>query len=164
MGSLNKKITELTALLVADDTDLLVIVDDVAGVPTTKKITVGNFVSNIQPVFKKLVATAQNAGNLDLLDANWDTSKVMIAQIKITADSGTSTDFDIYLYEKDTFLADSLIFESKGHNLNSGANILIGTLPYQDIDAGKKIHLKIVDNDGTGIPKFNIELRGWGLN
>lgn len=164
MGSLNKKITELTELLNVDDSDLLVVVDDVAGIPTTKKITRGNLVANIQPVFKKLVAIAQNAGNLDLLDANWDTSKVMIAQIKVTADSGSSADFDIYLYEKDTFLADSLVFESKGHNLSSGANILIGTLPYQDIDASDEIHLKIVDNDGTGIPKFNIEIRGWGLN
>lgn len=38
----DKKITQLSALLALDDTDLLVVVDDVAGTPTTKKITVAN--------------------------------------------------------------------------------------------------------------------------
>lgn len=38
----DKKITQLSALTSLDDTDLMVVVDDVAGTATTKKITVAN--------------------------------------------------------------------------------------------------------------------------
>lgn len=41
------KITELTELATVDDADLLEIVDDVAGTPTSKKITVANLLADI---------------------------------------------------------------------------------------------------------------------
>jgi hypothetical protein len=41
------KITALTELAVPDSTDLLVIVDDVAGTPVTKKITLGNLTTSL---------------------------------------------------------------------------------------------------------------------
>jgi hypothetical protein len=41
----DQKITELTALTTVDDADLLAIVDDVAGTPETKKITVANLLA-----------------------------------------------------------------------------------------------------------------------
>ncbi len=43
----DKKITQLSALTALDDTDLLVVVDDVAGTATTKKITVANAKSGL---------------------------------------------------------------------------------------------------------------------
>ena len=43
----DKKITQLTELTSVDNADLLVIVDDVAGTPTTKKITVANVLSAV---------------------------------------------------------------------------------------------------------------------
>jgi hypothetical protein len=164
MSSLNKKITELTELVVVDDTDLLVIVDDVSGTPTTKKITRLNLVANIQPAFKKLVATNQDAGQLNLTDLAWATSKVMITQIKVSVTAGTSTDYEIAIYEKDTFLVADRIFDSQGHSNNDAVNIIIGSLAYVDIDNSNELHFEIIDNDGGGAPKFRIELRGWGLN
>ena len=41
----DKKITELTELTAVDDADVLVIVDDVSGTATTKKITRTNLLS-----------------------------------------------------------------------------------------------------------------------
>lgn len=41
------KVSELTALTNAASEDLLLIVDDPSGVPTSKKITVGNFLGNV---------------------------------------------------------------------------------------------------------------------
>ena len=41
----DKKITELTELTAVDDADVLVIVDDVSGTATTKKITKTNLLS-----------------------------------------------------------------------------------------------------------------------
>ena len=41
----NKKITQLTELTTPAGADILPIVDDVAGTPTTKKVTVNNLLS-----------------------------------------------------------------------------------------------------------------------
>jgi len=46
MSDRAKKITELSALTAPAADDLLVIVDDVAGTPITKKVTVGNLLGN----------------------------------------------------------------------------------------------------------------------
>ena len=43
----DKKITALTALTQADGTDVFVVVDDVSGTPTTKKITADNLAASI---------------------------------------------------------------------------------------------------------------------
>ena len=42
----DKKITQLTELTVLDNADLFVVVDDVAGTATTKKITAANLLAN----------------------------------------------------------------------------------------------------------------------
>jgi len=59
MTDRSKKITELTTLSNASPDDLLVIVDDPAGVPETKKITVGRFFGNVatNTVFKSAVSS-----------------------------------------------------------------------------------------------------------
>jgi len=59
MTDRSKKITELTTLSNASPDDLLVIVDDPAGVPETKKITVGSFFGNVatNTVFKSSVTS-----------------------------------------------------------------------------------------------------------
>jgi len=46
MSDRAKKITELSAMTAPTADDLLVIVDDVAGTPITKKVTVGNLLGN----------------------------------------------------------------------------------------------------------------------
>lgn len=46
MSDRAKKITELSALTAPAGDDLLVIVDDVAGTATTKKVTVANLLGN----------------------------------------------------------------------------------------------------------------------
>jgi hypothetical protein len=162
--SLNKKITELTELTSVDDNDLLVVVDDPTGTAVTKKIKRSNLVANIQPIYKKLTATGQVAGQLDLTNVLWATSKVMITQIKVTVSSGTSGDFDIVIYEADTFVANVKLYELQDNNSITNVNVLIGTLIYIDNDNTNELHIEIIDNDGTGSPEFDIEIRGWGLN
>ena len=46
MSDRSKKVTELTALTAPAGEDLLLIVDDPSGTPTTKKITVSNLFGN----------------------------------------------------------------------------------------------------------------------
>lgn len=46
MADKAKKISELTALTAVSGDDLLVIVDDPAGTPVTKKVTVANLLGN----------------------------------------------------------------------------------------------------------------------
>ena len=46
----DKKITALDALTTADGTDLFVVVDDVAGTPTTKKITADNVAASVAAI------------------------------------------------------------------------------------------------------------------
>ena len=46
----DSKITQLTATTSASTDDLIVVVDDPAGTPSTKKITVANFLSAVYPI------------------------------------------------------------------------------------------------------------------
>ncbi len=84
----NKKITELDAITALTDDDLLVVIDDVAGTPTTKKITKANALSNYlakdntaefipdanyEPATKKYVDdSVSQAGGGDMLKATYD--------------------------------------------------------------------------------------------
>ena len=47
MSDRSKKVTELTALNTPAGEDLLLIVDDPSGTPTTKKVTVSNLFGNV---------------------------------------------------------------------------------------------------------------------
>jgi hypothetical protein len=47
MSDRSKKVTELTALTAPAGEDLLLIVDDPSGTPTTKKVTVSNLFGNV---------------------------------------------------------------------------------------------------------------------
>jgi len=164
MTSQNKKITELTEALSVDDDDLLVVVVDVAGTPITKKIKRSSLVANIQPALKQIIATGQIAGQLNLTGLLWATNKAVIAQIKVQVSAGSTSDFDIAIYEKDTYLTVDRIYHSEGYNSVYGVNNLIGSLIYIDSDSSNELHFYITDNDGTGAPEFDIEIRGWGLN
>lgn len=71
------KITDLVALAAADPADLLVIVDDVAGTPTTKKITVANLLGTFTDT---RVAFASATGVLtDDADFTFDGSRLSLA-------------------------------------------------------------------------------------
>ena len=70
----NQKITELTELTVPASVDLLAIVDDVAGTPTTKKIEVGNLGLLTSPYSRDVAFTAKtvaaDADRLIILSPN----------------------------------------------------------------------------------------------
>lgn len=75
----DKKITELTALGAAPDAaDILAIVDDTAGTPVTKKITVANL----------LAALDKSAGNLD--DYDFDDNAIFGFSASINDQTGTT--------------------------------------------------------------------------
>lgn len=106
---------------------------------------------------KKFSATGQVAGSLNLSDANWAISKAWLKRLIVTLESGTSSDFDIEIYEKDTFLAADKIYSLESNNAN--VDVILDYL-YEDLDATNELHIKITDNDGTGAPVFGISLRG----
>lgn len=106
---------------------------------------------------KKLVSNGKSAGDLNLTDANWAISKAWIKELKITLASGTSSDYDVEIFEKDTFLDADKIYTLLA---NSGDIDVMPDRLYEDQDATNEVHLKITDNDGGGSPIFNIQLRG----
>lgn len=111
-------------------------------------------VVDASPVMVVLVANSKSAGNLNLIDNNWNASKIQIHRITIVSDS---IDFNVEIYEKDSFLEENKIYENLGYNLSMDA--LIGVLLYEDKDGTNELHIKITNNAG-GNPMFNIEVRG----
>lgn len=108
--------------------------------------------------YLELNATGQSAGNLNLTDATWNESKIQIDYIKVTVMSGSVTDFDIAIFEKDSFLAADKRYEAKGLNsTDNWEDDLEWT--YIDDDATKEVHFKITENTG-GPGTYNIQLRG----
>jgi hypothetical protein len=105
---------------------------------------------------KKLTANGKTAGELNLTDTNWAISKAWLKRLTITLASGTSTDYTVEIYEKDTFLVANRIYSLAN---NSGALDVILDYLYEDQDATNEIHFKIIDNDSGGAV-FNIEIRG----
>ena len=109
------------------------------------------------PTYKKLIATGLSAGEHNLTYASWGISKAWLKRLTITLTSGTSTDFDVAIYEKYSFLEADRIYNLEG---NSGSIDIIMDYIYEDQDATDELHIKITDNDGSGTPVFGIELRG----
>lgn|SRR5210317_1983817 len=73
----NKKFTELTDLPIPAGADILAIVDDVAGTPTTKKVTATNLMSlaPVQSVAGQTGTVTVSAG--DLTDGNFDGEAIL---------------------------------------------------------------------------------------
>lgn len=131
------------------------------GVGYERILSVNNSLKVSSMTLKKLLASGQSAGNLNLTDTNWAISKAWLKRLTVTLASGSSADYDIAIYEKDTFLAADRIYLLQG---NSGTTDVILDYLFQDQDATNEIHLQIIDNDGTGSPVFNLELRGIELS
>ena len=132
-----------------DGSGNLIFTDAVTGSRTLKQLGC--------PTYKKLIATGQSAGSLNLTYASWGISKAWLKRLVVTLESGTSTDFDIEIYEKDTFLSANKIYSLEA---NDGNLDVILDYIYEDQDATDELHIKITDSDGTGSPVFGIELRG----
>lgn len=130
------------------DTDIsgnLTLTDAISGTKTLKQLGC--------PTMVKLIATGLSAGNNNLTYASWAVSKAQIMRITVTS---ASTDFNIEIFEKDTFLAANSIFTSNNNSLSLDS--LIGSLIYEDQDATSEIHIKLTDNAGAST--FNVEIRG----
>jgi hypothetical protein len=120
-------------------------------------LSVNNALKVAGMTLKKLNATGQVAGSLNLTDINWAISKAWLKRLTLTITAGASTDFDIEIYEKDTFLAANKIFSLDANDGN--VDIILDCL-FEDIDATNELHIKVVDNDGTNPITFNLEIRG----
>lgn len=130
-----------------DDDGNLILVDAVTGSRTLKELGC--------PTMVKLVATGLSAGNHNLTYAGWGVSKAQIMLIKVV--SATCTDFNVEIFEKDTFLEADRIFIAE--NVELQLNSLIGVLIYQDQDSTDELHISITNNAG-GSPEFAVETRG----
>lgn len=108
--------------------------------------------------YLELNAIGLSAGNLNLTDATWNESKIQIDFIKISVTAGSVTDFDIAVFEKDTFLVADKRYEAKGLNSTDNWEDDI-EWTYIDDDATKEVHIKITTNAG-GPGTYAIQLRG----
>ena len=86
----NKKITALPELTSPAGADLLAIVDDVAGTPTTKKITATNIMglAPVQSVAGRTGTVTVDAG--DLTDGNFDGTAISGFDASINDQTGTA--------------------------------------------------------------------------
>ena len=86
----NKKITALPELTSPAGADLLAIVDDVAGTPTTKKITATNIMglAPVQSVAGRTGTVTVDAG--DLTDGNFDGEAILRFDASINDQTGTA--------------------------------------------------------------------------
>ena len=86
----NKKFTELTDLPSPAGADILAIVDDVAGTPTTKKVTATNLMSlaPVQSVAGQTGTVTVSAG--DLTDGNFDGEAILGFDASINDQTGTA--------------------------------------------------------------------------
>ena len=86
----NKKITELTEETSPQGADLLALVDDVSGTPTTKKVTVTNLMGQapVQSVAGQTGTVTVSAG--DLTDGNFDGTAIEGFDASINDQTGTT--------------------------------------------------------------------------
>ena len=86
----NKKITELTDLPSPAGADVLAIVDDVVGTPTTKKVTATNLMTlaPVQSVAGQTGTVTVSAG--DLTDGNFDGEAILGFDASINDQTGTA--------------------------------------------------------------------------
>jgi hypothetical protein len=109
------------------------------------------------PTMKTLYSAGQVAGNLNLTDVNWAVSKAWLKRLTLAITAGSSSDYTVQIYEKDTFLAANLIFTQQ---YNTGDIDIILDYLFQDQDSTNELHIKVTDNDGTNPITFTISLRG----
>lgn len=88
----NKKITELTELTTPAGADLFAIVDDVAGTPTTKKVTVSNLMTQapVQTADISGFATTVSLGNHEALTSSVHGISTFGATLVDDADAATA--------------------------------------------------------------------------
>ena len=86
----NKKITELTDLPSPAGADIMAIVDDVTGTPTTKKVTATNLMTlaPVQSVAGQTGTVTVSAG--DLTDGNFDGEAILGFDASINDQTGTA--------------------------------------------------------------------------
>ena len=86
----NKKITQLTDLPSPAGADIMAIVDDVAGTPTTKKVTATNLMTlaPVQSVAGRTGTVTVDAG--DLTDGNFDGTAILGFDASINDQTGTT--------------------------------------------------------------------------
>jgi hypothetical protein len=86
----NKKFTELTDLPTPAGADIMAIVDDVAGTPTTKKVTATNLMTlaPVQSVAGRTGTVTVDAG--DLTDGNFDGTAISGFDASINDQTGTA--------------------------------------------------------------------------
>ena len=104
--------------------------------------------------YKEIVATGQSAGELNLSGVTWSISKAWIDSFTVSIASGDVSDYDIEIYEDDTFTGDPRYkVESALTDWEDETE-----WSYVDRDDSDEVHLKIIENTGTGT--YNITIRG----
>lgn len=108
--------------------------------------------------YVELNATGLSAGNNNLSSASWGISKSQIDYIDVVVTSGAVTNFDIVIYEKDTFQVGDIRYSASGLNSTDNWTDDIEWI-YTDDDATNEIHLKITENTG-GPGTYSVQFRG----
>jgi hypothetical protein len=152
------KISELNAITAVANNDLLMVVHDPAGLPSTNKITVNNFAKSITTTLN--YASNTTAGVIKVGDnLTINATGYLIA----SASGGNTSGIDAYTYVNtagtyNATINDTVIF----CNPNVAGDDITVVLPI-DISQGKRYEIKNVDNSGGGLkvrvttdqPSFN---------
>jgi hypothetical protein len=145
------KISELTAITSVANTDLLMVVHDPSGAPSTNKITVGNFTNTISRSVSNILNYANNtsAGVIKVGDNLTINSTGFLSTTAVL--SPTDNGIDAYTYLNNTYsyvasVDDTIIY----CNPNAVGQDITITLP-MDIPTGKNFKIKNIDNAGGGL-------------
>ena len=128
----NRKITELTELTTPAGADIVAIVDDVAGIPTTKKISVSNLmtqapvqtadIADFGPAFYSTVSETTTARTL----SDSDNGKIIVcsnaSDVTITLPNGLTSGFNCTLVQQGTGVVKVFVSGSAtlyGYNSNN---------------------------------------------
>lgn len=151
----DEKITELTELTTPVDADLISIVDDPAGTPVTKKVTVGNLLKVVYPVGSIYISTASTDPNTLFGFGTW--AAFGAGRALVGLDSGDA-DFDVAEETGGAKTHTLTIAELPAHHHNfgpCGSSADGGTNP--DLRSATDVTSKETADTGSGNAHNNVQ-------
>jgi len=111
--------------------------------------------------YAEIYAFDKTAGNLNLTDTTWNTSRVKIDYISVEETTGNPTTFDLRIYETDTFHEDDLRYNARDISPADGWTDELEWI-YVDRDDTNTFHFQISETGGSG--QYDIHVRGISLS
>ena len=142
------KITELNAITSVANNDLLMVVHDPGGLPSTNKITVNNFAKSITTTLN--YASDTTAGTIKVGD-NLTINATGFLSASASGNGANTSGIDAYTYVNSSNNFTATIYDTviycNPNVVGSNINVILPT----DVPAGKHYSIKNIDNSGGGL-------------